>query len=311
MERLLLWNAVGLRSQRQAKNTLIFRKHKPWVTIVAALLCLLFLISCAGSSKNEETGSKNGNELKNDEVPKLIYELFMTGGGMILQIIVDGAASQEYVLTEHWYADRFQVLLNGFHWEKSKTADIGHYSTALSIYSNDRNSKFTFFAGSDLVLYASAGVETWYTATDKYGADNISNVMRSEFNRIESAFWNTPPFYAAGTDFENIAYQFMENYAFQQKNLSAGNEAKITDLDVLELEVFLTEEGNNDKFGFRCSFAVKPVQYDSPHWWMFDHTAGTGAYEGWVILAYEFRLDRDSNDYWHCTSMETGGLTLD
>ncbi|HHX74192.1 MAG TPA: hypothetical protein GX699_04740 [Firmicutes bacterium] len=136
--------------------------------------------------------------------------------------------------------------------------------------------------------------------------------MRSEFDGIESAFWNTPSFYTTETDFENIAYQFMENYASQQKNLSAGNGAKITDLDVLQLNVFLAEEGGNkDKFAFKCSFAVKPVQYDSPHWWAFDYTSGTGAYEGWIILGFEFRLDRDGNGYWHCTGMGTGGVTLD
>ncbi len=92
--------------------------------------------------------------------------------------------------------------------------------------------------------------------------------------------------------------------------MTPENVSRITGLKVLSLEVKLTREGDDSIFGFWCTFAVKPVKYDTVTWWAGNTGAGTGELEGWLVMSRELRLEREG-DFWRCTDMGTGGMRLE
>jgi len=246
-----------------------------------------------------------------EQVHQFLYDLFDSGKGMLSTLEVTGYEPRTYETSNRWYAERYGVLFKGYVWRHAQENVIPQSSDyTLSLYSTDKSKFFRFFAGSDTVLYSDDGKEYYYLATAaRKGGWDIAATIRSEYDGLEvplqSLFVETQ-----SRDFLEVANLFMQEYGRQQLARSPGSYYAITDFAVVKNRVYLTQEGDDTKFCFMTTFAVKPVDYDSSPWWAGGTEAGSGELQGYIKVSLQIRLDRDGN-IWRCTNIGTGGVGLD
>lgn len=247
----------------------------------------------------------------NTVVKHYLYDLFDSGGKMVFTLEVKGHAPRVCETTNRWYAERYGVLLDHYHWRNAQAGDIPQSSDyTLTIYSADKSKYFRFFSGSNAVIYSDDGTDHYMLATARQeGHWDIAATIRIEYDGMEAPY-HSIFVETSSHDFLEVANLFMQEYGRQQLARSPGSSSAITDFRVIENEVYLTKEGDDSKFCFMTTFAVRPVNYDNSPWWAGGTEAGSGELAGYIKVFRQIRLERDG-DIWRCTSMGTGGVMLD
>lgn len=249
-------------------------------------------------------------ENPNSQVQQLLYALFDSGNRMLITLKSAEYDPRTVEVFDRWIAKRYAVLLNEYSWQFAQEDVIPSSSDySLTLYSADKGTFFRFFADSNAVLYSADGTEHYYLATVE-GGNAIAAKLRAEYDGLEGSYQlvsvETP-----SRDFTEVASLFMQEYGRHQLALSPGSTYAISDFKVIKIEVYLTEDGDDTKFCFWTTFAVKPVDYDdnSP-WWAGNSEGGKGKLKGYLVMSRQLRLERDG-DIWRCASMGTGGVSLD
>ncbi|SMC55075.1 M56 family metallopeptidase [Papillibacter cinnamivorans] len=235
-------------------------------------------------------------------------------GGAYLSYIDMGSLAQShtssvrhFALPEDEYLERYRVLFD-CDWEKSDELRDPADGEACLFLGKDTTG-FWFFPYTNEVSYMEDGTAaaTWRAGS---GTGTLYEVILAEFSGYEADYTNVTIPAGEGDSFEEAARAYLEEYGTYLQNMTPENLERITDFKTLDTEVFLTKEGDDSIFGFRCRFAVKPVVYNSVFWWSGNTETGTGELDGWLIMYRELRLERQDG-LWQCTDMGTGGLSLE
>lgn len=215
--------------------------------------------------------------------------------------------ARHFDLKDDWYSQRYRVLFD-CNWEPSETLRTpGPDDVCLEL--GDADSGFWFFLGTDEVSWLEQGkaIATW-RAGSEYGA--LTDAVLSEFSGYEADYRNITLADEEYGSFEEVAQAFLETYGSYLQRMTPENMSRITDFRIQDLEVFLTRKGDDNVFGFRTDFSVKPVDFMASPWWAGNSQAGTRELEGYLTMYRELRLEK-TNGVWRCTDMGTGGLSLD
>jgi beta-lactamase regulating signal transducer with metallopeptidase domain len=215
--------------------------------------------------------------------------------------------ARHFDLSDEWYAQRYRVLFD-CNWEPCETLRTpGPDDICLEL--GDADSGFWFFLGSDEVSWLDQGkaVATWRAGSLD---GTLTDAVLSEFSGYEADYRNISLAAEGYGSFEEVAQAFLEAYGSYLKDMTPENTSRITDFKVQDLEVFLTRKGDDNVFGFRTDFSVKPVNFAASPWWAGNSQAGTGDLEGYLTMYRELRLEK-TNGVWRCTDMGTGGLSLE
>lgn len=180
-----------------------------------------------------------------------------------------------------------------------------------AIYLGDVNGpRLIFVIGTGYITYVDGNSATTYI-TDESFEGALPDDILMEFSQYEYSYENVQVRDEGYGSFEEVAYGFMSQLGQYWENMTPENINRITGFKVLEIEVKLTREGDDSIFGFSCTYAIKPVNYNIVTWWAGGGgDMGTGNLEGWIIMERELRLEREDG-FWRCTSMGTGGMRLD
>jgi hypothetical protein len=180
-----------------------------------------------------------------------------------------------------------------------------------AIYLGDEDGpRLIFILGTGYVTYVDGDTVTTYI-TDEADQGTLPDDILFEFSQYEHSYENVRARDEEYASFEEAAYGFMSQLGRYWESVTPENINRITGFKVLSLEVKLTREGDDSIFGFSCTYALKPVNYNIITWWAgAGGDVGAGDLEGWIIFERELRLER-KGDYWRCTSMGTGGMRLD
>jgi beta-lactamase regulating signal transducer with metallopeptidase domain len=268
------------------------------------------LVETADLVPENSNPEKQTPEDPSSQVQQLLYALFDSGNRMQITLEVTGHDPRTIETNDRWFAERYAVLLNEYSWRLAQEDVIpSSFDYSLTLYSADKSTSFRFFADSNAVFYSAEGTKNYYLATAEDGND-ITAKLRAEYDSLEGSyqlvFVETP-----SRDFTEVASLFMQEYGKHQLALSPGSTYAITDFKVIKIEVYLTEDGDDTKFCFWTTFAVKPADYDdtSP-WWAGNSEAGRGKLKGYLTMSRQLRLEREGN-IWRCTNMGTGGVPLE
>ena len=119
--------------------------------------------------------------------------------------------------------------------------------------------------------------------TDESFEGALPDDILMEFSQYEYSYENVQVRDEGYGSFEEVAYGFMSQLGQYWENMTPENINRITGFKVLEIEVKLTREGDDSIFGFSCTYAIKPVNYNIVTWWAGGGgDMGTGNLEGWI-----------------------------
>ena len=170
--------------------------------------------------------------------------------------------------------------------------------------------RLIFVIGTGYITYVDGNSATTYI-TDESFEGALPDDILMEFSQYEYSYENVQVRDEGYGSFEEVAYGFMSQLGQYWENMTPENINRITGFKVLEIEVKMTSEGDDSIFGFSCTYAIKPVNYNIVTWWAGGgEDMGAGNLEGWIIMERGLRLEREDG-FWRCTSMGTGGMRLD
>lgn len=259
-------------------------------------------------------------EMLGDDVynENLIYELFDSGDSMDVALVIEGdMAYNTYTVKSRWYAGRYDVLMSSYIWTLLENSDIPAGLTNLwmdapyyiTVESEENDTSFTFFADSDKICYHTGGTVAWYSLTYKYdGNAFLAAAMRAEYDNLDVNFENISFFYESAP--ENVAELFVrEIYGTHLLNLAPGGGYSITDYQVVDWGVTEVSEDKTAVVGW-FEYAVIPENFHSPGLLAGNTTEGTGELEGWLVMYRQFVLQKQSDGYWYCIDLGSGGVIL-
>ncbi len=205
--------------------------------------------------------------------------------------------------------DRYKILFQ--HCKYWARAEEPVLPSGPAIYLGDVDGpRLIFIIGTGYITYVDGDSATTYITDESYEGALPDDILM-EFSQYEYDYENVRARDEGYGSFEEVAYGFMNQLGRYWESMTTENINRITDFQVLEIEVKLTREGDDSIFGFSCTYAIKPVNYNIITWWAGGGgDMGTGDLEGWIIMEREVRLEREDG-FWRCTSMGTGGMRLD
>lgn len=321
--------------KKRVRNVLKYKRPGFWATMVAAILCVTVIAACGANpkigdvslppdladEKNEQTNNgapgNNGQENQkpldlDSQVQQFLHALFHSGNQMLFTLEVAEYDPRTYETSNSWFVERYSYLLNQYSWRLAQPDVIpSNPDYTLTIYSGDQSAFFRFYAASNVVLYSQDGIEHYYMVTARReGSWGIATTIRAEYDGYEGSL-DSVTLETGSRNYNEVATLFMDKYGSLQFARSVGSTYAITDFKVLEIEVYLTEEGDDTKFCFATYFAVKPVILDdNTPWWAGGTEEGSGELEGYIKVYLQVRLDREGN-IWRYTKAGTGGISLD
>lgn len=243
--------------------------------------------------------------------PTVAIDALFASGDIALTLNLAGDGAYNSYLADEWYSGRFNVLLDGYKWtelEMPLTEPSDFWLTAISA---DGAKSMTFWAnsGAGMVQYNDGNTTTYWSASpaNEYNK-SIAEDIRFEYDNLDVDY-SRISFYLDGSA-EEAADFFVHNaYGSHMMSLAPGNMYGMSDYDVAQWEVREVSENGDAVVGWlECAFT--PWNSNSSGIWAGNTAEGTGAYEGKLTFYREFVLQRQTDGYWHCIGLGTGGYSL-